>query len=152
MRKLSVLGGAVLALAVASSVFAATPSTVPASSTAPAPAAHHWTASAKADGLTVRARLFAGSAYHVGWVQLAVRGLKRGAKVEIVIADQTTSTTILDVTRTVRSHRGVRAFLVHLDAAELAALKADVTAKDTLTITVTSGTATATGTFAPAKG
>lgn len=152
MRKLSVLGGAILALSLATSVFAATPSTVPASRPAPAPAAHHWPASARADGLTVRARLFAGSRYAVGWTEVQVRGLKRGAKVEIAIADQTTSTTIVDVMRAVRSHRGVLAVLVRLDAKQLAALRTAVTAKDTLTITVTSGTATATGTFAAAKG
>lgn len=153
MRKVSLIGAAILSLAAASSAFAATPAAVPTTPTAvQAPAAHHWTASFKGDGLRVRARLFAASGWRFGWLEVQVRGLKAGSKVEVTLADQTTTMTLVDATKSVRSHSGVRAFLVHLDAKQMAALKSDVTAKDTLTVTVTSGTATASGNLAAAKG
>ncbi len=156
MRKVSLLGAAILSLAAASSTLAATPATLPAKPTTPmtvqAPAAHHWSAAFKGDGLRVSARLFAASGWRFGWLEVQVRGLKAGSKVEVTLADQTTAMTVVDATKWVRSHRGVRSFLVHLGAKQMAALKTDVMAKDTLSITVTSGAATATGTFAAAKG
>lgn len=156
MRKVSLLGAAILSLAAASSALAAAPATVRTTPTTPttvrAPAAHHWTAAFKGDGLRVSARLFAASGWRFGWLEVQVRGLRAGSKVEVTLADQTTTMTVVDVTKSVRSHRGVRSFLVHLNAKQMAALKTDVMAKDTLGITVTSGTATATGTLAAAKG
>jgi hypothetical protein len=151
MRRYSLIAAAILSLAMASSVFAATPSAAPAAATS-TPAAHHWTATFSATGLSGRARLFAAPGWRFGWLAVNERGLARGAKVEVTIVDQTTSTTLYTTWRTVRAHGGRHAFLAHLDAKVTAALKASIAAKDTIVITVTSGAKTATGTFKPARG
>lgn len=167
MRKLSVLGAVVLSLAAVTSVFAATPavSNAPATSSATAataatatqhtvPAAHHWAATFKQEKLHGRARLFASSGYRFGRLGVQAWGLTRGSKVEVTIVATSASgsTTLLDVTRTVRAHSGRIAFSVRLDTKVTRAIEAAVAAKDTLTIVVTSVTTSATGTFAPARG
>jgi hypothetical protein len=124
MRKLSLAGGLVLALATAASAFAAGPSTQLVAATS-----HKWTTSFKDGAISVASTLTATSKYSSGKVAINVKGATGGEKLTITFFDRQAGTPHVIISRTVTAgSTGRYAATWTLTSAELKAMKALPTA------------------------
>jgi len=146
MRRLSILGGLVLAVVAAGSAFAAAPAT-PAISLAAA-TSPTWKATFSAAPIAGSARLVAPTTWASGVVQFRATGVKSGAKVTARLLERTkTKTTVIGKLAFVAklTSKGVESRTWALTAAERTALKAALKAGDKVYVQLVDGKIIATG-------
>jgi hypothetical protein len=145
MRRLSLLGGLVLAVVSAGSAFAAAPAVSPATAAAPT-----WKATFSASPVAGSATLVVPSTLASGVVHLRATGIKNGARLTALLLERTKTRTLvigrLAFTGKLTS-KGVEGKSWVLTAAERSAIKAALTAGDRLFVRLVDGRISATGQF-----
>lgn len=148
MRRLSIIGGLVLAVVAAGSAFAAAPGT-PAISLAAA-ASPTWKATFSAHPVAGSASLVAPATWASGLIHLRATGIKNGATLTARLLERTKTKVIVIGRLTFVSKlttKGLEARTWVLTAAERTALKAALKAGDRVFFRLIDGRATATGLF-----
>jgi hypothetical protein len=147
MRKLSIAGGLLLALAAATSTMAATPALVSASTVTTL----HWHAAFAKAPIAGSARLSGTSTYTTDAVVISARGIRRGAHITARLLERTRAgkvSTFAWITFTATpSSKGVETRTWRLTPVQRANLKAAVRAHDTLYLRLVDGSIVATGVF-----
>jgi hypothetical protein len=151
MRRFSIIGGLLLALAAATSTMAASPQAI-AIRTAPAPTVVtttlRWHATFTKATITGTAKLNGPSTYASDKVAISATGIKKGATITVRLLDRhlthVTAFATMTFTASLNS-KGAEARTWVLTAAQRAALKADVKAGDKLYFRLVDGSVLATG-------